>query len=137
MSDITYDLARIFADNPLDPRLIHPSTLDALERYVEHGIPPGDFLQAVLSNDLVDAVQRADANNQRALLALVQYVYNEVPSDCYGNREVIEARIRYFAIKAAAQVPGHDFTADDVAKAFMKFQQAVVNRRRAPIQEFA
>lgn len=58
----------------------------ALDEYAEAGRPVGDFLQAVLSNDLTGAVCRADAGNLRAIRAIAQYVYNELPSRCHGDR---------------------------------------------------
>ena len=38
-------------------------TKGALDRYVDHGLEPGGFLTAVLTNDLFGAVARADSEN--------------------------------------------------------------------------
>ncbi len=61
----------------------------AITDYIVDGIPPGDFLTAVLSNDLQEAVARADSENQAALVQWVCWLYNEAPSDCWGSLEKV------------------------------------------------
>ena len=34
--------------------------MDGVERYIEQGIEPGDFLSAIITNNLSEAVRRAD-----------------------------------------------------------------------------
>jgi hypothetical protein len=58
-----------------------------LLRYIEHGVYPGDFLTAVLENDLKEAVGRADDANLQCLPAYVGYLYNEAPGLCWGTPE--------------------------------------------------
>lgn len=67
--------------------LIPSHMTDAIKLYVLHGIPPGSFLTAVLSNDLFEAVGRADDANQQALVGWVLFLYNYVPSGCKGSPE--------------------------------------------------
>jgi len=74
-------------------------TLDSLTRYVEHGIPPGSFLCAVLENNLFSAVGRADKANLAALPEIVKYVYNEVPSPAWGNSKAVSDYIESFRKK--------------------------------------
>lgn len=66
---------------------IPPHTLESLKLYLEHGVDPGDFLTAVLENNLKEAFGRADENNIEALFHLVAYLYNEVPMNAWGSRE--------------------------------------------------
>ncbi len=66
---------------------------DGMRRYIEKGIPPGSFLEAVLSNDLMGALAKADATNQYALPAYGRYIYNNVPSACHGSSEKVDAWI--------------------------------------------
>lgn len=66
---------------------------DALQRYIEHGEPPGDFLTAVISNNLLEAVSRADDHNQINLPAYVAYLYNEAPPGSWGSPEKMQAWI--------------------------------------------
>lgn len=59
----------------------------ALRRYVVEGLKPGDFLTAVICNDLRNAVGRADADNLPLLKTYVQWFYNIAPGSCWGSRE--------------------------------------------------
>lgn len=64
---------------------------EGLEAYIEEGQEPGGFLYAVLTNDLFEAVGRADRVNRLALTAIVEWVYNEAPSTCWGSKERVKA----------------------------------------------
>lgn len=59
---------------------------DGLRRYVEKGQIPGDFLQAVICNDLVLAASRADYINQQCLQDYARFLYN-APAGCWGSME--------------------------------------------------
>lgn len=65
-------------------------TLASLDRYVDHRIPPGGFLQAVLENDLKGSLGRADLTNRAAIHDIVMYVYNEIPGNCQGSPEKVK-----------------------------------------------
>ena len=67
---------------------------ESLERYVTYGIPTGGFLQAVLENNLIDAVGRADAQSTAALPEICRYVYNELPTSCWGSPTKVREWIR-------------------------------------------
>lgn len=69
--------------------MIPAHTKAALDRYVNDRILPGGFLTAVLTNDLFGAVGYADSTNLAALPDIVRYVYNELPSGCWGSRDVM------------------------------------------------
>jgi hypothetical protein len=62
-----------------------------ITRYIENGIPPGSFLAAVISNNLVGAFGRADAENRDNLYAYVEYFYNHAPCSCWGSKEAYHA----------------------------------------------
>jgi hypothetical protein len=64
---------------------ISDSMMDGIERYLNNGIPPGDFLTAIICNDLSSAVVRADDTNLRNIPAFVAYFYNEAPIDSWGS----------------------------------------------------
>lgn len=66
---------------------IRPNMMGAIQRYIEHRIPPGSFLTAVIENNLSEAVGRADDENCANLPAFVAYFYNEAPGMCWGSRE--------------------------------------------------
>lgn len=70
---------------------VRSETLDSIDRYVMDGIPTGSFLQAVLCNDLMEAMGRADMGNRLALFEICDYIYNETPSGCHGSPEKVRA----------------------------------------------
>lgn len=79
-----------FQDNAnwdLIPAYMH----GAVERYVMHGVPPGSFLTAVLSNDLREAFARADDDNTAAMKGWVRFIYMHVPSNAHGTPEMVDA----------------------------------------------
>ena len=80
-------------------------TKEALDRYVQDRILPGGFLMSVLTNDLFGAVGRADSENLAALADIVKYVYNELPSGCWGSRDAVYAWVedRFYEKLAAAK----------------------------------
>jgi len=61
--------------------------MGGITRYIEAGIPPGDFLTAIITNDLHEAVCRADDENLINIPAYVAYFYNKAPSACWGSKE--------------------------------------------------
>lgn len=69
-------------------------TVDSLDLYVKHGCEPGGFLYAVLSNNLSEAVGRADAGNLAALADIVKFVYNELPSEAWGSQNKVNAWLK-------------------------------------------
>lgn len=66
---------------------IRPDMVEALERYRDLHHPVGDFLQAVISNDLKEAAARADDDNLENIQAFAAYLYNELPSPSQGSRK--------------------------------------------------
>lgn len=59
--------------------------MKGIERYVEERILPGDFLQAIICNDLKETIGRADDENLRNIPAYVAFFYNETPATCWGS----------------------------------------------------
>ena len=66
------------------------TTKETIDRYVQSRIPTGGFLYAVLTNDLFEAVGRADRYNRPALFDICNYIYNEIPYNCWGSKEAVE-----------------------------------------------
>lgn len=66
-----------------------PVVLDSLDLYLR-GYPPGPFLLAVLANDLAGAVRYGDPRNLDALVEIVKFVYNRLPSNAWGSRAKVE-----------------------------------------------
>jgi len=70
---------------------------DGMQRYVEDGILPGDFLTAVLENDLKTAVFRADDNNIKLIPEIVKWVYWEIPNPAWGSPKDVKEWTTKFA----------------------------------------
>jgi len=58
--------------------------------YIEEGILPGDFLTAVLSNDLMESFGRADDINRPRIYDYCVFLYNQAPSNCFGSPENVK-----------------------------------------------
>lgn len=56
-------------------------------RYMQLGIPPGDFLSAVLANQFLEAFIHADEDNTRHMKLYAAFLYNEAPYGSYGSVE--------------------------------------------------
>ena len=61
------------------------------QRYIEQGVTPGGFMQAVIRNDLALAIGRTDSNNLAWIRDIVSFWYNEAPGACWGSREKMDA----------------------------------------------
>lgn len=63
-----------------------PEHLQAgIRRYIEEGLPTGDFLRAVLCNDLQSAVASADWINRPRLAEIVDWLVAYAPHACWGS----------------------------------------------------
>ena len=76
--------------------------LRGLMRYQDDGVMPGGFLQAVLRNDLQEAVFHADEESRAALLPICQYVHWEIPAVAHGSREAVDAWVAKFQAQRRA-----------------------------------
>jgi hypothetical protein len=72
---------------------IRPNIVAELERYARMHVPLGDFLRAVVENDLMNAIAHADADNKANLPAFAAYMYNEMPAASKGSPEAYQAWI--------------------------------------------
>lgn len=59
--------------------------------YIHNRVQPGDFLEAVITNNLSGACARADDENLKNLPAYVAYFHNEAPSQCWGSTQKMDA----------------------------------------------
>jgi hypothetical protein len=65
---------------------------DGMRRYVEHGILPGHFLRAVISNRLWETLTRADETMGRdEITAVFRWFYQCAPGECFGSPQKMEA----------------------------------------------
>ena len=70
--------------------LIPQHMVDGMVRYLVKGIPPGSFLTAVLCNDFMGAMGRADDVNQHALPMYARFLMNGAPIGAYGSPENVK-----------------------------------------------
>lgn len=68
-----------------------PLVRQAIDKWATQAQKPGDFVCALLQNDLLGAYQRADPWSTKNMAAIVAYLWNEVPSDAWGSVERFEA----------------------------------------------
>jgi hypothetical protein len=61
----------------------------SLVNYVEKGLPFGNFLEAVICNDLFGAVGYADEENLPLLKIYVQWFYNVCPASLAGKENYL------------------------------------------------
>jgi len=101
-------------DDPRNPEWIPKETIGCIERYVSSGLDPGDFVQAILSNDLMEACKRADENNLKAIVAIAQHVYSHVPRNCYGTKTIVRLWIE---LGSAQRLNGSAALIDQISEA--------------------
>lgn len=77
--------------------------MGGIRRYVDHGVQPGDFLTAVICNDLRGACERADSENEPIISHYVRHFYNEEPATCWGSREKMDFWLEQHAAKRAEE----------------------------------
>ncbi len=83
--------------NELNPdRPIREDIRAALLRYANQGIKPGDFLTAVLENDLMEAMGRADSYNRATIHQICTFVYNELPHNSHGSPDRVAEYLAQF-----------------------------------------
>jgi len=70
-----------------------------MRRYIEQGILPGGFLQAVLSDSLSQSGMRADDVNRERLLDYAHFLYEEAPLACWGSEEAVRKWVEMGGLK--------------------------------------
>ena len=64
---------------------------ESLYNYFVHGLEPGSFMTAVLSNDLYGAVGRADFVNINLIPVYVKWLLWHAPHGSYGTPEMVRS----------------------------------------------
>ena len=67
-----------------------PYMKTSVELWVEKGIRPGSFLEAVFANDFAMSAVKADQLNAKYLREWALFCLNELPDACWGSHEKME-----------------------------------------------
>jgi len=76
----------------------------SMAEYIVRGTVPGGFISAVMANNLVDAVGRADGTNIDLLKYYTKAVYNEVPTAATGSYDKVHAWIEHGGLSGRGSV---------------------------------
>ncbi len=98
-----------------DGQLDKPSTIDHvpprvkvdLEAWAADARPVGQFLEAVLSNDLRGAIDRADPEHLYALPAIMTFVCSRMPIGSYGSISNVRTWPGFVGMLKAAAEASH------------------------------
>lgn len=72
-----------------DPKKVPQRMIEALQDYAKNGTPKGDFLTAVLHNNLILACAYADRTNYEVLAHVVGWCHNELPPTSWKTQEAV------------------------------------------------
>jgi hypothetical protein len=64
---------------------------DGVRDYIERGHLPGDFLRAVIANNLSQSFGYADEINRARLFEILSFFHNEAPGQCWGTPALMAA----------------------------------------------
>jgi hypothetical protein len=70
--------------------------VDGLVLYLTRGVPPGGFLTAVLNNDFLGAIGKADARNRESLYAYAVFLVCDAPIGSHGRSGIVSEWIKEF-----------------------------------------
>ena len=65
----------------------------ALKRYSKSHAAPGDFLRAMLSNNLQKTMQYADPGSLENLKEIFNFMWSELPGNIWGSPEAVKAHL--------------------------------------------
>jgi hypothetical protein len=63
---------------------------DSIDAWVKQARPTGGCLNAILTNNLQEAFNRADENVAANMLSIVKYLYNKCPAECWGSKARVD-----------------------------------------------
>ena len=75
------------------------------QRYIERGEDVGDFLRAVICNDLKESFGRADAVNRARMFEIVSFFYNEAPGSCWGSPQAMTKWMQHQGMQGLGYSP--------------------------------
>jgi hypothetical protein len=73
---------------------LYENVQTAIESYYYHKFHPGGFVYALLCNDLVGAVLKADYWNAFEIKQIVLWLVQRMPPAAWGSKEVVDAWLK-------------------------------------------
>jgi hypothetical protein len=74
--------------------ILPPHMRESVIGYLLHGWEPGNFLYAILTNDLVRAFATADTENTYNMFQWANWLYNYCPSAAWGSSDKVSDWIK-------------------------------------------
>lgn len=74
-----------------------------LVRYLNHHVRPGDFLRAVLANDLIRAALAYDGEGD--LVTLARWIHNYADPQAYGSADAVDTWCTHTRTKDESTIP--------------------------------
>lgn len=93
-------------------------------RWIEFGNVPGDWMCYLLTNNLVLTWGFADEINRAHMGDIVDFIYNEAPSQCWGTQEKIDAWAKQGGARGDNLPVEHKGVPDDYFKPQGKREEA-------------
>lgn len=73
---------------------VNEGTILSLIRYRDEKIPTGGFLNAILENNLFNAMGKADQINRFQIFGICQFINMELPIGIYGSPKKVNEHLR-------------------------------------------
>lgn len=64
-----------------------------LDTYKKSKLSPGSFLTAILENDLIGAVLKADNDSKKIIPEITKYCWDNFPHNIWGSPEAVETHL--------------------------------------------
>jgi hypothetical protein len=61
-----------------------------IDAYKKSKLAPGGFLTAILQNDLMNAILRADNDSRKIIVEITEYCWETLPHNSWGSPEKVE-----------------------------------------------
>jgi hypothetical protein len=84
------DPAMVDEIKKMNAALVPEHLQEGIEAHCLTGRPVGQFLTAVLCNNLREAVAYGDPASMEGLRGIIQFLHNYAPGGCWGSPELVQ-----------------------------------------------